>query len=179
MSINILEETPVDYESVEQVTLKAFADMIHSDHKEHHLVKALRTSDSFVKELSLVAWLDDKIVGHILFTKIIIDDGEQDFHSLAMAPISVLPEYQSIGIGSSLIEKGLETARLLGYESVIVLGHQDYYPRFGFVPASKFGITCPFPDIPDDCFMAKELVPNALKDVFGQVLYPTEFTQEY
>jgi predicted N-acetyltransferase YhbS len=88
--------------------------------------------------------------------------------------MAVLPEYQKKGIGLQLVEEGLKRARKLGFKSVIVLGHAAYYPRFGFEPAGKWGIRPPF-EVPDDAFMALELVRDGLKDIQGTVEYPPEF----
>lgn len=94
--------------------------------------------------------------------------------SLALAPLSVMPEFQRKGVGSALIRQGLHNAKDLGYSSVIDLGHADYYPRFGFKPASSWNITCPFPT-PDEAFMALELLPHALDGIAGVVEYAPAF----
>jgi len=88
--------------------------------------------------------------------------------------MSVLPEYQNRGIGTELVKSGLEKSGEFGFESVIVLGHEKYYPRFGFKPASNWNIKSPFP-VPDEAFMAIELIPNALTEVNGAVIYPKEY----
>ncbi|WP_262429174.1 GNAT family N-acetyltransferase [Paratissierella segnis] len=93
---------------------------------------------------------------------------------MALAPVSVLPEYQDRGIGTNLINKSINIAKKLGYKSVIVLGHENYYPRFGFKPASKWGIKAPF-DVPDESFMALELNDGSLDGVTGTVVYAKEF----
>ncbi len=126
-------------------------------------------------ELSLVAEMDDKIVGHILFSKIQIV-GESIYDSLALAPMAVIPEYQMKGLGSKLVARGLYRAKELGFNSVIVLGHKDYYPKFGFQRASKCGIKCPF-KVPDEVFMAIELTENALDGESGIVQYSDEFNE--
>ncbi len=130
----------------------------------------------YVPELSIVAVEDEQVVGHILFTKIEIEDAQGRRHpSLALAPMAVLPEFQKRGIGGSLIRKGLQTAKELGFGSVIVLGHEHYYPKFGFQPAAKFGIVPPF-EVPPNAFMAIELEEGALKNISGTVIYPKEFS---
>ncbi len=95
---------------------------------------------------------------------------------LSLAPMSVHPNYQRKGIGSRLVREGLKQAKEKGYGSVIVVGHPEYYPRFGFNKASKFDIKVPF-DAPDNAFMALELVENALQNVKGVVEYPTPFSE--
>ena len=141
---------------------------------EAELVSRLRQSDAFIPELSIVAIDGGRIVGYILFTRISITKVNSDNQSLALAPVAVDPGKQSDGIGSMLIEFGLQRCRELGHGSVIVLGHVGYYPRFGFQPAAQWNITCPFP-VPSENFMAIELVPGALEGVNGVVRYAPEF----
>lgn len=171
----IRTETESDRYAVEEVVRQAFVGVENSDGSEPDLVARLRKSDSFVPELSLVADLNGLIVGHILFTKVeVVGDDEQIHRSLALAPVSVLPSFQRQGIGSTLIEEGHARARALGFTSVILLGHADYYPRFGYKKASTWSIRPPF-DVPDECFMAIELTESALGNTQGRVKYPPEF----
>ena len=88
--------------------------------------------------------------------------------------MAVHPEYQNNGIGSKMVEKGLEIAKDIGFDAVIVIGHPKYYPRFGFTPAKNWKIKLPF-DVPDDVFLALELKENALKNSSGIVDFPKEF----
>jgi predicted N-acetyltransferase YhbS len=152
---------------------ESFKNEEHTDHQEHFLVERLRTSDGFVPELSLVAAIDGEVVGYILLTKVKII-GKEVVESLAMAPVAVLPEYQNQGIGGKLIVAAHNKAKELGFESVIVLGHEGYYPKFGFKLAESFGIKPPF-DVPSENFMAMELVDGALEGVEGVVKYAEEF----
>lgn len=174
MNIEVRQETDHDYKIVGYVVEKAFKNAEHSDHKEQLLVERLRKSDAFIPELSIVAEVDEKIAGHIMLTKLHINDGEKSYESLALAPVSVLPEYQNQGIGSILIVESIRIAKDLGYKSIIVLGHDKYYPRFGFEPASKWNIKAPF-DVPDENFMALELEEGGFDGVSGRVVYPEEF----
>lgn len=169
MPLTIRQEQPEDYQAVYQINKKAFGQKA-----EANLVDALRQSDAFVPELSLIAELDNQLVGHILFTKIKIVNDEKETESLALAPMAVRADFQKQGIGGQLIREGLKRAAALGFGSVIVLGHEHYYPKFGFEPASKWGIKAAF-DVPDEVFMAIELIPNALENVNGTVQYPKEF----
>ena len=170
MNIQIRQEYKDDFKAIDEVNNSAFG-----QDNEAKLVGLLRNTDAFVPELSLVAILDNKIVGHILFTKIKIKDSNQnEFDSLALAPLAVRPEYQRKGIGAQLIQSGLEKARELNFKSVIVLGHEHYYPKFGFAPADQWNIKAPF-DVPDNVFMGLELIENGLKNVSGTVQYPKEF----
>lgn len=170
MKILIRPETTADFVAIHELNKTAFG-----QDNEAKLVDLLRQSDAFIPGLSLVAMLDNDIVGHILFTKIKIK-GEQGniFNSLALAPMAVQPTLQNRGIGGQLIRHGLKTAKALGYQSVIVLGHEHYYPKFGFVPAEKWQIKAPF-DVPSNVFMGIELVKDGLKGISGTVEYPKEF----
>lgn len=169
MPLIIRQEQPKDYQAVYQINKQAF-----EQEAEVKLVDALRQSDAFVSELSLVAELDNRLVGHILLTKIKIVNGDLAHESLVLAPMAVRADSQKEGIGGKLIREGLKRAAALGFGSVIVLGHEHYYPKFGFEPASNWGIKAPF-DVPDEVFMAIELQPNALENVSGTVHYPKEF----
>lgn len=147
--LTIRAELISDYPEIYKVISEAFKTADHSDGNEADLVEHLRNSPSFIPELSLVALIDNTIVGHILFTKAYI--GKTTV--LALAPLSVLPEYQNQGIGQALIKKGHEIAQRLGYTFSIVLGYAEYYSKTGYVPASRYGIKAPF-KTKDDNFMA-------------------------
>ncbi|HZL09565.1 MAG TPA: N-acetyltransferase [Prolixibacteraceae bacterium] len=175
--IIIRKEVPDDYQRVFELTEKAFETMEISDHNEGKLVENLRKSDMFISDLSLVAEQNKQVVGHVLFTPVLIDNGQELFESLTLAPVSVLPEYQNQGIGSKLINEGHRIARQLGFTSVIVVGHAEYYPRFGYKPASVWKIRAPFELPSDDVFMALELKEGALNKISGKVVFPEEFTQ--
>ena len=172
MTVTIRPENPNDLEAIAEVNRLAFG-----QEAEAILVDLLRKSDAFVPELSLVAIADDKVIGHILFSEVVIVDANQnEFPSLALAPMAVLPAFQRKGIGGQLVKAGLEKAKALKYKSVIVLGHEHYYPKFGFEPAERWGIRPPF-EVPANVFMAIELVPGGLKGVSGTVRYPKEFSE--
>ena len=174
MTLIIRQEIPADYERVFTITEAAFRDLDISDHTEQHLVNRLRASQAFIPELSLVAELDGEVVGHILFTRATIIGENQTHDSLTLAPVSVAPEQQRRGIGGQLIRAGVQVARELGFDNVNLVGHPDYYPRFGFVRASRYHIRVPF-DVPDEAFMFLELTPGALDQVSGELHYAPEF----
>lgn len=174
MEIKIRQEMSIDFKTVFDLLEKAFKTEKLSDHKEQFLVERLRKSSAFIPELSLVAEIENKIVGHILLTKIKIKNDQKEFHSLSLAPISVLPDFQRNGIGGLLIEQSHKKAKELGYNSVVILGHEKYYPKFGYQQADKFGIELPF-DIPKKNCMVIELTENGLKEINGKVEYPKEF----
>jgi putative acetyltransferase len=169
--IVIREENSTDQDSIFLMNLLAFGQP-----GEARLVDALRSNPSvFLPELSLVATTGNTLIGHILFTRIrIVNTQGRSVESLALAPMAVLPDYQGKGVGSLLIRTGLKAATRLGFSSVIVLGHERYYPRFGFSEAARWGISAPF-DVPSTAFMGIELVKDALKDNPGIVHYPSEF----
>ena len=164
-------ELPGDREAVYRVNQLAFG-----QENEARLVEALRRSSAFIPELSLVALDDSEVVGHILFSRITVQGEDQAHTALALAPMAVLPSFQRKGIGSALVRRGLDEARSLGHLVVIVVGHPDYYPRFGFVPAQPLGILSPF-EVPSEAFMVLELEPRALRGIQGLVNYPPEFNE--
>ena len=169
-----LEET-ADYQKVVELTARAFKNMPFADGDEDKLVERLHKAPGFISELSLVAESEGKILGHILFIPVIIDEEQQHFQTLVLGPVSVLPEFQKQGIGSELIKAGHKKAVEIGFDSVILLGHPEYYPRFGYKPASGWGIKTHYQLPSDDVFMAVELRKNALKNVSGMVIFPPEF----
>lgn len=158
-------ETPADIPGVRAVNEAAF-----ETGAEAALVDALREHGKFV--LSLVADLDDELVGHILFTDIVMEPRGADDRILGLAPMAVLPEWQGNGVGSALARRGIEDCRELGYRGIVVLGHPGFYSRFGFVPASRHGLTCIY-DAPDEAFMALALGDAALPG--GCAIYQPEF----
>ncbi|MCL2857059.1 MAG: N-acetyltransferase [Oscillospiraceae bacterium] len=166
--LNIRQEAPGDYAGVYALTKAAFDGTEHCDGDEQELPGRLRGRVEFIPKLSLVAELGGRLVGHIMFSPITIGG-----HSaLCMGPVSVLPEFQSRGVGSALIEKGHAVARSLGFSVCVLVGHENYYPRFGYEPISRHGITFPF-EAPEDCKMVKFLSEDG-KDVRGAAVFPPE-----
>jgi predicted N-acetyltransferase YhbS len=164
----IRQEKNEDFKSIYEINYQAF-----KQKNESELIERIRSSKNFVPELSLIAEKNGKIVGHILLSKIKIK-GEKEYESLILAPLAVLPELQKQGIGEKLITEGLRKAKELGFSSVIVVGHKDYYPKYGFEKASKWNIKCSF-KVPDEAFMAIELNIGALAEKSGIVEFPKEF----
>ncbi|MEI2317301.1 GNAT family N-acetyltransferase [Bacillus paramobilis] len=173
--VTIRQEQQNDYKKTEEVVQQAFLHEEFSDKTEHELVKRIRECDAFVPELSIVA-VDEEIVGHIMLSKITIEKGATSVESLALAPVSVARGHQKKGIGGKLIRAALEKAIELGYGSVVVLGHPEYYPKFGFKKASEWNIKAPF-EVPDEVFMVIELSENALQGVEGIVQYSSAFAE--
>jgi len=165
----IRPETRADHDAIRKLNKRAF-----KGKNESKLVDAVREADYFIPALSLVAEKDGKVVGHVLFTPIRIKDLDGSTPALALAPMSVLPEFQDQGIGTGLLKYGLEECRKLGHKIIVVIGHPEYYPRFGFVKAAEKGLTLPF-EASEEVFMVLELVPGALNGVRGTIDYPKEF----
>lgn len=165
----IREEKTEDYKDVYSVVKNAFKKAQHSDGNEQNLVNELRESKAFIPELSLVCEISGKVVGHIMFTKAFIGE----YEVLALAPLSVLPEYQNKGVGATLIKEGHNIAKKLGFDYAIVLGDNVYYNKFGYVPASEFGIEAPFP-VDNENFMAIKLNDLA-PEISGTIKYAKEF----
>ncbi|HDR3489464.1 GNAT family N-acetyltransferase [Bacillus wiedmannii] len=173
--VTIRQEQKNDYRKTEEVVQQAFLNEEFSDKKEHELVKRIRECDAFIPELSIVA-VAEEIVGHIMLSEITIEQNGISEESLALAPVSVARGHQKKGIGGKLIGAALEKAKELGYGSVVVLGHPEYYPKFGFKKASKWNIKAPF-EVPEEVFMVMELRENALEGVEGVVQYSSAFAE--
>lgn len=136
MLLKIRPEVPADYQAISRVNELAF-----EQPNEGKLIEKLRINPDFVPELSLVAEVDGKVVGYILFFPIKIKTAAgKEKETLSLAPVAVLPGFQKKGIGSELITQGLQTCMRRGYHSVTVLGHPEYYPKFGFKKADKWRI---------------------------------------
>lgn len=174
MEVYIRQEAIEDRPRVFRLIEEAFKRETHSDHKEQFLVERLRSSDSFIPELSLVAEFDNKIIGYILLSRVKIITGAAHADSLALAPVAVLPAFHRKGIGTKLIQEAHLRATTLGFKSIVVLGHEKYYPRFGYKPSLDFKITLPF-DAPRENCMICELEAGALRGLSGTVHYPKEF----
>lgn len=175
-TIIIRQEVLDDYPSVFNLIAAAFENDPSSDQSEPFLVDRLRKSQAFIPELSLVAEVGSILVGHILLTRVKIIGEQNEFESLALAPMSVLPAYQKMGIGSKLIKHAHSKARDLGYKSIVLIGHETYYPKFGYRLAQNFNIRFPF-DAPFENCMVLELVEHGLQHVHGIVEYPSEFME--
>ncbi len=173
IELDIRAEQPADYPTVFKVHELAF-----DRPDEGHLIDKIRASDKYIPELSVVAVSDGQILGHVIFSKICIDaTAGPTKEVLALAPLAVRPEYQSKGVGSALCRYGLDKARELGWDAIIVLGSPTYYPRFGFEPASEFGVESPFPLNDPNAFMVLELRENSLEGYEGMATYPDFFSE--
>ena len=171
MKIIIRQELKEDLARIKEINDQAF-----EQEDEGRLINKLRQKDQFIPELSLIAEVDQNLVGHILFYPVKIISEDQKHITLSLGPMSALPEYQKKGIGSKLINEGLKRAKDLGFRSVIVVGNPEYYPKFGFTKASNWSIKVPF-EVPDEVFMALEIVKGELQDKPGIIDYPKEFLE--
>ena len=174
MKLVIRPEKQEDFQDIEQLILDAFEKEEVSDHQEHILVQKIRQTDAYVNALSLVALLNDELVGHLVLSKIFIQHAHHQTKAFALAPVAVKRGYENRGIGTTLIKKALIDAESYDEQVVIVLGHADYYPRFGFEAASKWGVKAPF-EVPDDVFMLYPLHQQQLTDLEGLVVYSEAF----
>jgi len=161
----VCPERPADIDAIRAVNDAAFRQS-----SEGKLIDELRRGPTWIPELSRVA-IQDVVIGHILFTRITIAESTS---ALALAPMAVRPSHQRRGIGSLLVQTSLEVARKLGHGIVMVLGHPEYYPRFGFVRARHHAILPPH-DWPDAAWMVMPLRDGALEGVKGVVRYPPAF----
>jgi len=165
----IRQETPEDVAAIRHVNEEAFGQK-----EEAEIIEKLRSRG--VLTISLVAVQDNEIVGHISFSPVKIESEHSSFDAIALAPMAVLPAYQRKGIGSRLVRAGLEECRHLGHEIIGALGHPNYYPHFGFIPAKPKGINCEF-QVPDEAWMILELREGALAGRRGTVKFQPEFKE--
>lgn len=166
----IRAETPADHDEI-----GAVADAAFGRATEARMVEAIRASDGFVPELSLVAEQDGRILGHVMLSYVQLEG--TDTRLIELGPLSVAPEHQRRGVGSALVQESLRLAEARGEPLVLVLGHPTYYPRFGFRPASELGIQPPDPSIPNEAFMAIPLAEYD-PDLQGQVVFPAAYSIE-
>ena len=168
--ISIREEKPGDIAAVRAVTELAFGQT-----EEACIVDALRQNCERI--VSLVAVDGDEVVGHILFSPVTAESDQGAVRGMGLAPIAVAPQHQRQGIGAALINHGLALLRERCCPFVIVLGHADYYPRFGFEPASRRGLRSQWEGVPDNVFMVLVLDADAMEGVSGVARYRDEFDQ--
>lgn len=162
--MHIRKENPIDTKAIYDINKSAFP-----AEEEAKLVDALRKSASPI--ISLVAEEGDSILGHILFSPVTLSSNP-DLKLMGLAPMAVSPDHQQKGIGSKLIEAGIQHCKDLGFVGIVVLGHPDYYPKFGFEPSVNFGVKSTY-DVPDEAFMVLVLEKGVLKE--GVISYHPEF----
>jgi putative acetyltransferase len=171
--ISIRAEKPQDIGEIRKVIQEAFIQAF-GQAAETGLVDRLRENCPGL--LSLVAANGDIVVGHILFNPVKIE-GNKIVEGMGLAPMAVLPKLKRQGIGARMVQAGIEMLKSNGCPFVIVLGHPDYYPRFGFEPASHKGIRCQWEGVPDEAFMILILDEKAMEGISGVARYRIEFDE--
>lgn len=164
--MRIRAENEQDFRAITAVIKSAF-----ESPAEAKLVAALR--EQAQPFISLIAEKDEQIIGHIMFSPVVLGD-YQELRIMGLAPLAVIPQYQRQGVGSALVRAGLEQCQRLGFGAVVVLGHPDYYPRFGFLPSRRFAVRSEY-DVPEEAFMLQELTPSYLKGTQGTIRYHAAF----
>lgn len=167
MKIEIRKERFSDRRSVDELNVRAFP-----TDAEARLVDLLREDTRPL--ISLVGVADSRVVGHVLFSPVNVEKAPGGTLVLGLGPMAVTPELQRRGIGSRLVWEGLDRCRGLQAAAVVVLGHPEYYPRFGFQPARPSGLYFRGPEM-DPYFMVLELELGALGALSGEVRYPPAF----
>lgn len=167
--LTIRPETPLDYPAITEVHTLAF-----ERNNEAQLVGRVRASRHYIPNLSLIAELNHTIIGHILLSYVNLIGAEQ-WQIISLAPIAVRPNFHNQGVGSQLVQIALERAEAMGERLVVVLGHPQFYSRFGFKSANRYGIEAPFP-VPEEAIMIKPL-QNYRQNFRGKVIYPSAFDE--
>lgn len=167
----IRTEEAKDYKDVYFVNYEAFG----GRDDESRLVERIRDSVNFIPELSIVAEVEGKIVGHLLFSKAQVRDESNRHDVIVLAPIAIKPNHQKMGIGGKLIREGLSRCKEMGFPLVLLIGHPAYYPKFGFKPARQFQLQLRQFHVSDDVFMVYEVQEGALENIQGELLYPDAF----
>ena len=163
-----------DYKEVAELIRESFSQSEHGYGNEAELVDKIRNEEGYIKDLEIVAFEDGKITGHGLLSEVSIVNQSQSFKGLVLAPLDVFPAYQGKGIGAAILLELEKRAKILDYSFISILGHESYYPRFGYVPASQYQIQAPF-EVPDQNFMIKELIDGRLEGKSGVIQYSEAF----
>jgi len=165
----IRREQPQDIPEIRQVLIRAFGQKL-----EASIVDKLRKNCNSI--LSLVAFADGKIVGHIMFSPVVIEGKQGKLVGTSLAPLAVLPEYQRKGIGTQLMQTAIARIKEGGCPYIIVIGHPEYYARFGFEQAGRFGISSEW-GVPDEAFMILILDRKAMNGITGVARYRQEWAE--
>jgi len=169
MSITFRSEDPSDHSAINELLGGVFG-----GEGEIKLIEDCRVSEEFISQLAIVALDEGKVVGHILFHPVLIETKEGNSSVLTMAPMAVSPDVQNKGVGTKLLTHGLNECKRLGHKIVVVIGHPNFFAKFGFIPAIEKGLEIMFP-VPDEAFMVCELEPGALDNISGTVEFPGIF----
>ncbi|MFO7942837.1 MAG: N-acetyltransferase [Anaerolineales bacterium] len=171
MQVQIRRSIHSDLQPISDTVSAAFNESQQEEKENANLVLDSLADPTAKPFLSLVAFAEDLIVGYILFTKVQIMNSVQDVSASILAPLAVMPAYQNLGIGGLLVNEGIKQLKEMEFDLVFVLGHPNYYPKFGFIPAGKEGFEAPFP-IPQEhagAWMVKELKPGIIENTSGKV----------
>lgn len=163
-----------DFKDVEKLIRESFSNTEYGYENEAELVERLRQESHYNQMLEVVAIDDNQIIGHGLLSEIKVADEDRKWIGLALAPIEVSPQSQRRGYGKALIKEPEKRAVELGYAFIIILGHPEYYRKLGYQLASSYQIYAPF-DVPEEAFMAKEVIDEGLQNVHGVVQYSDAF----
>lgn len=166
-------------EEMDRAVIRTLLEQAFEGTDEVELVEDLYNGDAYIPDLDIVAELDGDIVGHVMLTRAFIEEPlpgliKRKTPAVLLAPLSVRPDFQDTGVGSRLVREGTERARMIGEKIALVLGHPEYYPRFGFVQALPYGIKPPH-DVPGEAWMVLELASSALDGVLGTVALASAF----
>ncbi len=170
--ITVRKEEVSDIKAIDVVHMSAF-----EGDQEVGLIDSLRKSSSFMPDLSLVAEFKNRIVGHVLLSRVRFQRGADGMDILALGPMAVVPSQSHRGIGSQLVKAAVDAATEQGFAAIVVVGHPEFYQKFGFSPASRWGLHCNLP-VPDEIVSAIELKPGALGSD-GHVIFPSQFEKVY
>lgn len=166
-NLRVRAELATDKDDVFNINTRAF-----EQPNEAHLVDAIRRSGQAA--LSLVALLDEKLVAHIMYSPVRVENNPKNYTVWGLGPIAVLPENQRQGIGKALLKTSLEQCRARGVAAVVLLGHSSYYPKFGFEPAAAYGLSFKG-EFSGDAFMVLELIEGVRFSLSGAVYYVPAF----
>lgn len=172
--IEIRKELDSDAAAIRALTVEAFAHSEFGHSGEADLIEILR--QNCLQVSSFVATKNDQLVGHIMFSPVVIRFGDREIQGMGLGPMSVLPELQRQGIGKLLIKEGLSYLAKTDCSLVVVIGHPEYYPQFGFVPGSEYQLTHAFDGIPQEVFFVKIFDQSSAADLAdGTAYYRFEF----
>lgn len=172
--MEITDVTVNDYSEIDMVIRQAFENTDHGYHQEAKIARTIRADASFDRRLEVEAKKDNVIVGHAMLSEIKVVGSNLNRSILCLAPVSVLPNNQKAGVGTAMIEELERRAKKTSYPAIHVLGWPKYYARFGYRPASNFGIKAPF-EVDDNVVMIKELMQNSLTEIQGTIEYSQAF----
>ncbi|MEQ8524730.1 N-acetyltransferase [Gracilimonas sp.] len=167
--IKVLQERPEHIDTISSLTIKAFP-----SNAEANLIDKLR--EKLTNFYSFVAIKDGEVIGHILFTPVYLDGPENNISIFGLGPMAVLPKYQKSGVGSKLVRRSLKFLKKQEIDAVVVLGHKEYYSKFGFESSAKYGVKSEF-DVPDDVFMIKFLNRDFKSILKGTIKYDELFSK--